>query len=252
MADVDDLGGAALDHSIAEHTRALACHLDVEPLLDDVDDLVHHEAHAAAAIGKHQDRLCAILLDATLGVDAQKRHELIAILNETMTVGNFNPAAIDLFQTRDQGEQNRFGLLRAGAEYKQRRQVLVAGILAVVEPDFVGLRDRRDAAELRRDSVRVDDHDYRPVAEYGGAGENRDVPQLRRHRLDHDLLGMEYAVDDHAEDLATHLGDDDEAFVAVVVTDAQNFLELDERQQLVAQPQHRRVLDPFDTVLAGA
>jgi hypothetical protein len=66
MADVDDLGGAALDHGIAEDARTLARHLDVEPLLDDVDDLVDDEAHGAAMIGEHQDRLRAVLLDAGL------------------------------------------------------------------------------------------------------------------------------------------------------------------------------------------
>ena len=31
--------------------------LDVEPLLDDVDDLVDHQPHRAAVVGEHQDRL---------------------------------------------------------------------------------------------------------------------------------------------------------------------------------------------------
>ena len=34
---------------------------------------------------------------------------------------------------------------------------------------------------------------------------------LRRHRLDHDFLGVEHAVDDDAESLAADLRDDDEA-----------------------------------------
>ena len=33
--------------------------LDVQPLLDDVDDLVDHEPHRAAVVGEHQDRLRA-------------------------------------------------------------------------------------------------------------------------------------------------------------------------------------------------
>ena len=33
--------------------------LDVEPLLDDVDDLVDHQTHRAAVVGEHQDRLGA-------------------------------------------------------------------------------------------------------------------------------------------------------------------------------------------------
>ena len=36
---------------------SLAGDLDVQPLLDDVDDLVDHEPHRAAVVGEHQDRL---------------------------------------------------------------------------------------------------------------------------------------------------------------------------------------------------
>ena len=98
-------------------------------------------------IGEHQDRLDAVLLDANLGIDTHKRHELIAILHQMVPVGSFDPAAIDLLQSRDQRKQNRLGLLRAGAEYKERRQVLVAGLLAVIGPALVGLRNWRGTTE---------------------------------------------------------------------------------------------------------
>ena len=42
----------------------VAADLDVEPVLDDVDDLVDHQAHRAAAVGEHQQRLRALALDA--------------------------------------------------------------------------------------------------------------------------------------------------------------------------------------------
>ena len=227
MADVDDLGGAALDHGIAEDAGALARHLDVEPLLDDVDDLVDDETHGAAVIGEHQDRLGAVLLDGGLRIDAQQRHELIAILHEITAVGNFDAPAIDLLQPRDERKQNGLGLLRAGAEHQQRRQIFVVGILAVIERGFVGAGKRRDAAERLRDAVRIDDHDHRAVAEDRGAGKRRDVTQLRRHRLDHDLLGVKDAVDDDAEDLVADLRDDDEAVVALAVAELQDFLQME-------------------------
>ena len=116
----------------------------------------------------------------------------------------------------------------------------------------LGLRRLRGAAERLRDAVRIEDHDDRPVAEDGGAGEHPDVPQLRRHRLDDDFLGVEHAVDDGAEHLIADLDDHDEAAFAVGCAETQDFLEMKERQQRVAQPQHRRVLDPLDAVLAGA
>ena len=47
------------DHRRAEHAGAVAADLDVELVLDDVDDLVDHEAHRAAAVGEHQQRLRA-------------------------------------------------------------------------------------------------------------------------------------------------------------------------------------------------
>ena len=61
----------ALPFTIAEPTRpgAVARDLDVEPLLDDVDDLVDDEAHAPAAIGEHQKRRGAVLLELA-AVDA--------------------------------------------------------------------------------------------------------------------------------------------------------------------------------------
>ena len=40
-------------------------------------------------------------------------------------------------------------------------------------------------------------------------------------------------------------------FVVVAVAEAQDFLQVHQRQQLVAQPQHRRVLDALDAVLAA-
>ena len=101
MRDVDDLCGAALHHRIADKARTLARDLDVEPLLDDVDDLVDDEAHAPAAIGKHQNRHGAILLELA-AVDADERHELIAILHEIAAVGDLDTAAIDLLKAGDQ------------------------------------------------------------------------------------------------------------------------------------------------------
>ena len=77
------------------------------------------------------------------------------------------------------------------------------------------------------------------------------MPQLRRHRLDDDFLGVEDAVDDDAEDLAADLRDHDETVVGRAGAEAQRLLQMNKRQQFVAQPQHRRVLDPLDAVLAA-
>ncbi len=62
---------------------------------------------------------------------------------------------------------------------------------------------------------------------------------------------MKDAVDDDAERLAADLGDDHKTFVVGAWSEPQQLLELDQRQQLVAQPQHRRVLDALDVMLAA-
>ena len=102
VSDIDDLSGVALDHGIAEQAGTIACHLDVELVLDDVDDLVDHKSHGAAVRREHQDGLGAFLLQAALGVDAQQRHELIAILHKMSAVGDFDAAAIDLLEAGNQ------------------------------------------------------------------------------------------------------------------------------------------------------
>ena len=65
MADVDHFGGLALDHGRTQNAVRLAGDLDVQPLLDDVDDLVDHEPHRAAVVGEHQDRLRALVWTVT-------------------------------------------------------------------------------------------------------------------------------------------------------------------------------------------
>src|SRR5208282_4400336 len=52
--------------------------------------------------------------------------------------------------------------------------------------------------------------------------------------------------------MAADLRDDDETVVAFAFAETQDFLEVDERQQLVAQTQHRRLLDPLDSVFTAA
>ena len=101
------------------------------------------------------------------------------------------------------------------------------------------------------DAIGVDDHDDGAIAQNGVAGEHVDVAQLGRHRLDHDLFGVEHAVDHDAEGLASDLGHHDEPVLGVgcgAVVDLEQLLEVDQRQQLVAQPQDRGVLDALDAV----
>ncbi len=77
------------------------------------------------------------------------------------------------------------------------------------------------------------------------------MAQPRRHRLHHDFLGVEHAIDHDAEGFVADLRDDDESAFGLLfgrVAELQQLAQIDQRQQLVAQPQNRRVLDPLDTM----
>ena len=66
-----------------------AADLDVEPFLDDVDDLVDDEAHGAAVIGEHQDRLGALARDGD-ALHGDERHQLLAVLHHVAAVGELD------------------------------------------------------------------------------------------------------------------------------------------------------------------
>ncbi len=167
-------------------------------------------------------------------------------------------SAGQLFQAGDEPERDRLGLGRAGAEHQQRGGLLARSdvVRAVLVVHVMGRG--AGGAERLGDAVGVDDHDDRAVAQDGIAREHVDVTQLGRHRLDHDFFGVEHAVDHDAEGLAADLRHHDEAVLGIgdgAVVDLQELLEVDQRQQLVAQPEDRGVLDALDAVLgvgAGA
>ena len=85
VADVDHLGGLALDHGRAQNAVLGARNLDGEALLDDVDNLVDHQAHGAAVVGEHQDRLAAGALHRHPG-HLHQRHQLVAVLHHVAAV----------------------------------------------------------------------------------------------------------------------------------------------------------------------
>ena len=124
--------------------------LDVEPLLDDVDDLVDHQPHRAAVVGEHQDRLRARGADAD-AVHLHQRHQLAAVLHHVAAVREFDLVGVDLFEPRDQRQRHRLGLRRAGAEHQQRGQLLggAGARRGVLVGDFVARRRRRRRAPGR-------------------------------------------------------------------------------------------------------
>ena len=238
MADVDHFGGLALDHGGTENAVRLAGDLDVQPLLDDVDDLVDHEPHRAAVVGEHQDRLRALRLDRDPG-HLHQRHQLLAVLHHVAAVTELDLVGGDLLQPGDEAERNRLGLARSGAEHQQRGQLFAADRMRC--RSLVGQLMGRGAggAERLGNAVGVDDHDHGAIAQNGVAGEHVDVPQLGGHRLDHDFFGVEHAVDHDAKGLAADLRHHDKTVLGVArgaVVDLQELLQVHQRQQLVAQP----------------
>ncbi len=90
MGDIDHFGRLTLDDRGTQNAGLAARQLDIEPLLDDVDDLVDHKSHGAALIGEHQQRLRAAALDAHIAIDRDQRHELTAILHDRAVVGRLD------------------------------------------------------------------------------------------------------------------------------------------------------------------
>ena len=178
-----------------------------------------------------------------------QRHQLAAVLHQMPAVRDFNRATINFLEPCDECERHRFRLLRAGAEYKQRHVLLDCRILSGNSV----MASRRvipcHGTERLRNAVRIDDQDHRAITENGITRKHLDVPQLRRHRFDHDLLGMEHAIDHDTKGIAADLGHNNKTLRRVAASDPEQFLEMHERQQLVAQSQHRRVLDALDAVL---
>ena len=251
MADIDDFRRLTFDHGGAEHAGNLAGHLNGEAVFDDVDDLVDHQSHRTCAVREHQQRLRPFAFDIHICVHADERHQLAAVLHHVAAIRQFDLAGVDFLEPGDQRQRHRLGLGRAGAEHQQRRRLLAGLLDAILRRLDDHLRGNGRTDRLR-DTVRIDDHDHRAIAEDGVAGEHRDVTQLGRHRLDDDFLGVKDAVDDDAESLAADLSDDDEAaldFPVGVGIGPQQPAQARQRQQLVAQPQHRRVLDALDAMI---
>ena len=250
VAGVDDVGRLARDDRAAEVPFLVGAELDAELVLDDVEDLVDDEPHGAVAIGEDQDRLASFCLHDIARVDRDQRHELAAVLHDRLAVRFLDLVELDLLEPRHQGQRHRLRAVVAGAEEQQ------AGALAA----FVGAGCRRllldpfldpQLAARGGDAVGIEDHDHAAVAEDGIAREHRDVAQDRRDRLDDDFFGVEDAVDDDAEAVGADLRHDDEGLVGFRrrLPEMQQLLQRDQREETVAQAQHRGVVEALDLVL---
>ena len=104
-----------------------------------------------------------------------------------------------------------------------------------------------DLAGRARKAVGVQDHDHAAVAQDGIADIEAGAAQDRRHRLDHDFLGVENPVHNDAECLGADLGHDHEAVArSPPGFEPQHAAQRHQRQQPVAQAQHGRGVDGLD------
>src|SRR3954467_695687 len=110
MTDIDHLGRLAFDYRRAKNAGTLAGQLHIEPLFDDVDDLVDHQSHGAALVRENQQRLRAVTFDLDVVAGRNEGHELAAILDERPPTRHFDPLDVNLFQSRDEREEHRLRL----------------------------------------------------------------------------------------------------------------------------------------------
>src|SRR5262249_36292061 len=114
----------------------------------------------------------------------------------------------------------------------------------------LSVRDRSDRMD---EPVGIKNENDRSVAQNRIAREHCDMPQPTYHRLDYDFLGIEHRIHDDAEALSADLHHDDEAVIGSPTfarSEFENSFQIDQRQQLVAQPQHGGILDVLDGWLA--
>ena len=115
-----------------------------------------------------------------------------------------------------------------------------------------GTRFGRSARDHLLEALEVQDHDHPTVAEDRVAGIDAGGAQHRRQRLDHDLLGIEHLVDDEADAARADPGQDHvggPGRVRRVAGQPQEAGQGQQREEAVAQPEHRRVADTLDRML---
>ena len=98
-----------------------------------------------------------------------------------------------------------------------------------------------------RQSAGIEDHDDAAVAQYGASGIEFKRMQHRRNRFDHDLFGIEHAIDDQPETITAHRTHRDISRAGMGrYRQAKRFAERYERQQPAAQAQHVSLVDVLD------
>ena len=166
--------------------------------------------------------------------------------------GPFEGGARELLQPGHQRQRN--GHAAAVVRDEQQHGLAIAGGLGRAGR-LLGQRPLAHAGDdvgLLGQAQHVEDQGHLAVAHDGGAGEGADALELLLQRLDHDLLGVVDGVHDQAELAVVGLQDDDVDLAvrsAAGRLDLQLAVQVDQRQQVAAQPVHRRPVDQLDAAL---
>ena len=124
---------------------------------------------------------------------------------------DFDILDLDLFEPGDQRKRHRARRWRTGAENQQRGLFPALHMLVGIGGAFDAEAGRTHRTERGRNAVRIENHDDGAVAENGVAGECVEVAQPRRHRLDHDFLGVEHAIHHDPEGFVADLRNHDKS-----------------------------------------
>ena len=247
MRDVENFGDHALNDGRAEEARILVGNLDVEPILDDVDDLTDEQAHrlAADADDKHGPSIRWVATRQAAEID--ERHEASLVPHHRQTEGVQRRSMFELFDSRDQRQRNCLLRSIAGAEDDEMHRLFLRREGHRIARDIVFVRVL-DADALRHARRIEDEHDG-TIAEDRVAGKDGQLRQGGSQRLDDDFLDIRHRIDDEAKVHRSDAHDDDEWLHARgqrLWVEPQQLAQICDRQHVVAQLQDERALDILD------
>ena len=237
--------------------RAAALHR--QRLLDDVEDAVHDEADAAAAVrsrpppaSDRRRRVCRRREAPRGGAAGGSRRGTAPprpgrcarpSRRGTPRAGPPCESGIAIRRLSPRPQTSSVWRVTALPPPSRRSGRPLWSLVPAITPGVVGQPEH------------VEDQGHPAVAHDRGAGERGDALELLAERLDDDLLGVVDLVDDQAELPVVGLQHDDvdrRRAGAAGALDAELAVEVDQRQQVAAQAVDRRAVDRLDAVAAPA
>ena len=210
-------------------------------------------AHRAVAVREHQHRLGAFAFNVHAVIHAHQRHQLAAVLHHMAAVRKLDLAGVDLLEPSDQRERHSLGLGRAGAEHQQRGRVFVVGGVASLggfsqRPPARRRRSPSDCATPFGSTIMITEPSPRMVLP--------DNMGMWRSLLDSGFTTISSVWNTLSTTrpklwLPTCVTTMIASLDIALGFDAEQSAQARQRQQFVAQAQHRGVLDALNPVFAA-